>query len=96
MGYQPPPGAAASGEWLAAAAAWPQSAVSSERAAWAAQNAVGALFAAIFVVVLDLQFTLACLCGVLFRCAQAAGGGSVFCRRWCSRRCGIYLQAHIR
>ncbi|EFN52423.1 hypothetical protein CHLNCDRAFT_138922 [Chlorella variabilis] len=37
----------------------------SERAAWAAQNAVGMLFAALFAVVLRLQFTLACLCGVL-------------------------------
>lgn len=30
------------------------------------QNALGALFAAIFCVILDLQFTLACLCGVLY------------------------------
>jgi hypothetical protein len=34
---------------------------------WAAQNAVGMLFAALFAVILRLQFTLACLCGVLYR-----------------------------
>ena len=34
---------------------------------WAVQNAVGALFAAVFAVVADLQFALACLVGVLYR-----------------------------
>ena len=72
--------------WRAAACAF----LRSERAAWAAQNAVGALFAAIFTVILDLQFTLACLCAVLFRCVgggrRPVAGFSVvqvpdFCRR---------------
>lgn len=43
-----------------------QALLQSERTAWAVQNAVGALFAALFSVVLDLQFTLACLVGVLY------------------------------
>jgi hypothetical protein len=37
---------------------------------WAVQNAVGALFAAAFAVVADLQFALACLVGVLYRQAR--------------------------
>ena len=72
MGSQPRAaggGTAGGGAWLAAAAAFLQS----ERAAWAAQNAMGALFAAIFAVVLDLQFTLACLCAVLFRWVLPTG-----------------------
>ncbi|KAL4854825.1 hypothetical protein ACK3TF_004517 [Chlorella vulgaris] len=38
----------------------------SERVAWGTQNAVGMLFAMMFAVVWDLQFTLACLAGVLY------------------------------
>lgn len=38
----------------------------SEPVAWAAQNAVGALFVALFTVVTDMQFVLACLCGCMY------------------------------
>eukprot|EP00887_Chlorella_sp_A99_P000274 scaffold13.g274.t1 len=37
-----------------------------QEAAWAAQNAVGALFVALFTVVTDMQFVLACLCGCMY------------------------------
>lgn len=62
---RPPPAAAARGPPPPAHRRL-VAALQSERAAWAAQNALGALFAAVFCVVLDLQFMLACLCGVLY------------------------------
>ena len=57
---------------------------------WAVQNAVGALFAAVFAVVIDLQFSLACLVGVLYRqvgtsCASRASRQCAACCHACKK-----------